>query len=121
MTMPFGKYTGWRIEELPDDYLDWLYTQADIRSKWLRSPIKQEYLARRSGERGNGKNPAKRAGLDHIVAVCPELFAELVQCGYRKLAQAGHPDHGGSLEKMRQLNSLVESLRQYCGRKGRKL
>ena len=61
---------------MPDDYLDWLYTQSDIRSKWLRSAIKQEYLTRRSSECGNGKNPAKCAGLDHIVAECPELFAE---------------------------------------------
>jgi hypothetical protein len=121
MIMPFGKYSGWGIEELPDDYLHWLYTQADIRTKWLRSAIEEEHLARRSGKRGNGTNPANRAGLDHIVGECPELFAELVQCGYRKLAQACHPDHGGSLEKMLQLNSLVESLRQYCGHKGRKL
>jgi hypothetical protein len=40
-----------------------------------------------------------------------ELFVELVSAGYRSLAQRHHPDHGGDAEKMKQLNSLAETLR----------
>jgi uncharacterized protein (DUF3820 family) len=34
--MPFGKYRGWLLSELPDGYLQWLRTLSDLREP-LRS------------------------------------------------------------------------------------
>ncbi len=42
-TMPFGKYTGIKLEEIPLKYLDWL-----IGQDWLKDPVKmcvEEYMS----------------------------------------------------------------------------
>jgi hypothetical protein len=40
------------------------------------------------------------------------MFRELVQAGFRHMALRFHPDHGGRSEDMRQLNLLMEKLRE---------
>src|SRR5215469_14154334 len=50
MRMPFGKHCGAEIEDLPDDYLKWLYEELDILSEPLWKKIHREY-ARRWGRK----------------------------------------------------------------------
>jgi len=32
--MPFGKYKGRKMEDVPDSYLVWCYEQEDMRQRW---------------------------------------------------------------------------------------
>jgi uncharacterized protein (DUF3820 family) len=40
MKMPFGKHSGIEIEELPEDYINWLLDQ-----DWIRDPKNKNLLA----------------------------------------------------------------------------
>ncbi len=42
VTMPFGKHYGELVSELPDSYIIWLTTKADIQSERLREAIEAE-------------------------------------------------------------------------------
>ena len=50
MTMPWGKYRGWAIGNLPDEYLEWLYTKPNANAL-LRAIVEVEFLARRERQR----------------------------------------------------------------------
>ena len=39
MKMPFGKYHGCELDELPDSYIKWLWRKVD-----LREPLRNEIL-----------------------------------------------------------------------------
>lgn len=42
--LPFGKHRGEALEDVPDGYLDWLLTEADIRA-----PLRMQILLHMSG------------------------------------------------------------------------
>jgi hypothetical protein len=79
--MPFGKYRGCLVRELPDGYLAWLSSLSNLREP-LRSVIAEE-CARRSG-----RLPDSRVAEDLIAA------------GQRALARRHHPDAGGTHDAM---------------------
>lgn len=100
MRMPFGKFKGMTLDELPDDYLDWLLTR-DL------SEILTEALLRESDRR------AGSAPIAILIQPCDlELMRLLVDLGYRAAARSLHPDSGGDGEAMIRLNGLAESLRR---------
>jgi uncharacterized protein (DUF3820 family) len=37
-TLPFGKYRGWPLQNVPLDYLAWLLTQKLARAGWPSRP-----------------------------------------------------------------------------------
>ena len=41
--MPFGKYAGYRMDGVPDDYFEWLYYEEDIAPGPVRDYI-EEYV-----------------------------------------------------------------------------
>jgi len=49
MKMPFGKYKGEFVDELPADYIDWLLTECD-----LRPALQKELEAQLALKRGEG-------------------------------------------------------------------
>jgi curved DNA-binding protein CbpA len=62
---------------------------------------------------------ASNAGLrasDHsvyaVLGVRPDAPAEVVEAAYKALAKKYHPDRGGSLETMRQLNWARDQIRR---------
>jgi hypothetical protein len=67
MHMPFGKYKGTLIEDLPDSYLEWLSSLRDLRSR-LRSAIDDEM----------NKRSARRTGEIHSSCPDAEIAAELI-------------------------------------------
>ena len=98
--MPFGKFKGMYIHDMPSDYLTWL-SKLDYIREPLLSAIENELHARTEPVNG-GKT------LDPDVRVMVE---ELVSAGYRKLAQVHHPDHGGETRTMQLVNAAAGWLR----------
>ena len=90
MIMPFGKYKGDRLCELPSDYIEWLMGWNGLREP-LRTELRRELAFREPP---------------------PASMLEIVNSGYKALAMKYHPDVGGSTEKMKILNASVESLRK---------
>ncbi len=108
MMMPFGRYRGLPLSEIPDAYLDWLFT---IRLREpLASALNRE-AARRAGDFG-GSNGAYSGPIRRMTELDSEIAGELVTAGYRVLAQRHHPDHGGETRIMQVINATVEALRQ---------
>jgi hypothetical protein len=108
MTMPFGKYKGTEIAELPSDYLLWMLALDDLREP-LRSAVLREAVRR---------NEEVPIALKHnVVAINlkPEelqLARRLFDAGYKTLARALHPDLGGDVQQMQDLNLFAENVRQ---------
>lgn len=54
MRMPFGKYKGEFVDELPADYVDWLLAECD-----LRPALQAELEAQLALKRGEGVSRRK--------------------------------------------------------------
>jgi hypothetical protein len=103
--MPFGRYRGRLLSELPDDYLGWLATLDDLRKPLARA-VAQEVRRRQDW----AAESAPR-----ITAPAPRLALEIVNVGFRRLAIQLHPDAGGDHTDMQELNAAVEWLRARLG------
>ena len=97
MKMPFGRYEGLELDELPADYLAWLRSRDNMRER--------EWRARQEVDAGS-----RAVVLSAEVAAVAEA---LVSAGYRSLAHQHHPDHGGDGEAMALVNAAVAALRQW--------
>ncbi len=104
MTLPFGKYRGWQLRDLPEDYLCWL---ASIE---LRPVLREAVMMER----------ARRAMSEVSVSFClsseqRKVASEIVEAGRRALARKHHPDAGGNVVVMRDVNSLADRLLEQIG------
>jgi hypothetical protein len=108
--MPFGKYKGCRVEDLPDQYLSDLL-EFDLREP-LRSAVNREIDARFYGHPREPEQPAAAAaGSIELRADEVSLARRIFDAGFRSLARTAHPDVGGDAAEMRALNALAESIR----------
>ena len=102
MRMPFGRYKGWVVDDLPTDYLSWL-SDISLRDPSLRSAVMNELRTRgRSGahaRRTNGHAPN------------PAVVDQLVSASVRTLAKVHHPDCGGDTAMMQKINVAADWLR----------
>ena len=89
--MPFGKYRGYRIEDIPEEYLLWLWDNIELREP-LRTKV--------------------RRTLDQLDIYEPLPEEQLVKRVYRELASKWHPDHGGSNDAMLAINEFYERLQE---------
>ena len=106
MTMPFGKFKGIAVEDLPDGYLCWLAgEEVELRGQ-LAFEVQREY-ARRLHQ----AEPRSQGATIRIAPADVELTRLVVDRGYRAAALLFHPDHGGDPAMMVRLNNLAESLR----------
>ena len=97
MNLPFGKYKGTPLHQLPADYFAWLCS-LELRDQKLRLAIEDERHRRIFLE-------------EHPGSVNPRLVDEIVGAGLRSLAKKFHPDHGGSHEQMQMINVAADWLR----------
>jgi hypothetical protein len=121
-TMPFGKYAGWELEEIPADYLTWLLT---IELKpWLREAVADE-CERRADERERRweEHERRREERERRTAPPPPvgpvicfpleevpLIRRVFDAGFRSLVKKLHPDAGGDVREMQRLNGLAETV-----------
>lgn len=101
VTMPFGRYRGWPLDELPDDYLGWLFSLDDLREP-LRSAVDHEWHSRVD---------APSTALATLPAEAVPIADELVTAGYRALTRRHHPDAGGNHRTMVLVNTAATWLR----------
>jgi hypothetical protein len=102
--MPFGRYRGALLDQLPDDYLAWLLTLDDLREP-LRSAVAREANRRRTHE--------WRHETSARLACCPapDVAEALIGAGLRSLSRRYHPDAGGTHEQMIQVTAVADWLR----------
>ncbi len=116
--MPFGKYKGWPLVEIPTDYLAWLYEESWVRMA-LRLKVGAE-LRRRMAEESEPVSMAPPAVEFQVADL--KLFAELIERGFRAAARHYHPDvgEGSDPEIMIRFNRLAADLRrQIAERRGK--
>jgi hypothetical protein len=95
--MPFGKYRGQELAQVPDDYLLWLLAEGDP-APTLRLAAKRELDRRDATAGANGAGPATGS----VRAVVREWF--------HRQELRHHPDRGVSREAMAALNVAREEL-----------
>ena len=96
MIIPFGKFKGTFLCDLPSDYLAWLQTIE------LRNPLRAAICAEANTRRLNTES-RDFSSAPYIVAV-----DELVSAGFKSLAKKYHPDIGGTHEKMIEITHAAE-------------
>ena len=106
--MPFGKYKGVDVRDLPEDYVVWLIDTIELRDP-LKSAVRAEAEARAGSS--SYRRPVAVEPIIRLDIQDAALFREMVERGYRATALICHPDQGGSSAAMRQLSGLVGSLR----------
>ncbi len=102
MRMPWGKFRGQDIGDVPSSYLAWLVEECDLRPA-LATAVRAE-LADRFAEpclacRLRAQQPPSR------------LPAGLIDSWYRQLCLRWHPDRGGSTAAMQAVGDAYDLLR----------
>jgi hypothetical protein len=96
--MPFGRYRGELLKNLPFTYLEWLMSLDDLRQP-LRSHLEEEYRRREFSQKAEP-------------VIDPRIVDELVGAGLRSLSKKYHPDMGGDHNRMISLNCTADWLRR---------
>lgn len=105
VTMPFGKFAGKFLTDLPDQYIAWLQSAAVE----LREPLKQ-FVADEAERRDRVREAQRAATLITVDVV--EAANEIIKQGVRALTRTRHPDAaGGSGKAMADVNNAAELLR----------
>ncbi len=108
--MPFGKYKGYLISEIPADYLRWCLQSLQRLSPYFRQDIENE-LNRRNGRSSQQQEAPKSGKNDHK----PQLsgWEEVVRTWYRQMAMEFHPDRRlDNGVAMRAINEAHERLKR---------
>jgi hypothetical protein len=101
VTMPFGKFRGTCLRDLPGDYLLWL-RGLELREP-LRTHVAREHARRRHARASSAPQP-QLSPAQRAVAV------QIVTAGFRTLARERHPDHGGAHDDMLVLIAARDAL-----------
>jgi hypothetical protein len=93
MTLPFGKYRGQDIADVPLGYIAWLLEEGRDLKPDLRRALRGELADRLDLQ----PQPARRALPAPAIA---DAVTEIIAAGYRAVALRAHPDRGGTHEAM---------------------
>src|SRR5262245_42509479 len=117
VVMPWRKYCGVPLGEVPRSYLRWCLDNLDDMNPWLRGKIEETLnggpppgQGTRTDNGGSSYRPPFTGAQPHAGA-SEAMAARIVEAGYRNLARQLHPDTGGDLASMVELNLTVEWLR----------
>ena len=104
--MPFGKYRGRLLRDLPGWYVEWLREQSYLRDP-LKSALDAEAARRIDENRGTDFHT-------ETPDVCPDpqIANAVITAGLHALAKRNHPDRAGDHARMVAVNLCVEWLRE---------
>lgn len=91
-SMPWGKYKGVPLSQVPGSYLFWVLEECESADGLLKMDIQQE-LSRRLPPRP-------------VPAAQPTIDRARILDWCKRAAIACHPDHGGSVRAMKLVNEL---------------
>lgn len=117
--MPFGKYKGGDLEDIPDDYLLWVLDNCELRSPTLRraiherlgldwEPDDEEEPTVGWGRTAAPPPPPPSSGAP--VAAIRAAVLDAVKQWHRRAALTHHPDRGGSVATMQAINAAADDL-----------
>jgi hypothetical protein len=107
--LPWGKFRGALIAEVPSTYLVWLLEESDIDESYCLA-IRQ-LLARRLGLQRSPAPPSRGPMLPP--GELAPAFRAMLEAGYRTLALQHHPDRGGDVEAMKRVNAARDWARAW--------
>jgi hypothetical protein len=110
--MPFGKYKGRELGDVPESYLLWLLDEAENLSGTLRREITRVLGLEDPDDDDEDDDPtppppATPPGAPTIEAI--------VKAWYRRMAYKYHPDRGGSTDAMQTINDAHDHLKELAG------
>lgn len=94
MILQFGKYRGRSIEDVPDDYIEYMIESNEKSLRTFRD---------------------EKARREAIHDAKLSMMERIVQAGYRQLSLQHHPDHGGSTTTMQEVNAAYTKLKASLG------
>lgn len=110
--MPWGKHKGTPLQNLPEDYLQWLVDGTGrnfckVKFPKLYADLEAELERRECGlpVNKNGKLSEDARG----------LLPRFIKYGFRELSKELHPDKGGSHDDFVALKELKEFLENIAG------
>lgn len=95
--MPFGRYRGCALLEIPTNYLVWVIEKSDITDIDVRRAIRAE-LAWRFTDASGRTLPTTAITIPSSLTT---PVTSIIKHGVRDLARQHHPDVGGDPETMR--------------------
>jgi hypothetical protein len=117
--MPFGKYKGGDLEDIPDDYLLWVLDNCELRSPTLRRAIHERLGLTWEPDEGDEEPsvgwgraappPPQPPGGAPVAAIRAAVL-DAVKQWHRRAALAHHPDRGGSVATMQAINAAADDL-----------
>ena len=100
LKMPFGKYRGFHVSEVPLSYLAWIFESLTGKPE-IHEAARAEIRRRVSGYEAVYELDTKPLSMERVKRV------------YRTLAMEFHPDrNGGNGEAMKGINAFYEAIRQ---------
>jgi hypothetical protein len=112
MIMPWGKFRGRDVRNVPTSYPAWIIETPHVRDARGRAAARE--LGRRFGDGGSERARAMAASSRVPPALC-SVAHEIVERGFRHRARERHPDHGGDHRRMIELNTAIAVLRAVIG------
>ena len=103
MRMPFGKWRGYELDEIPLTYLQWLWANAELKGGLSDAVYEAIQYQQEQIERRQYYSPAMPT---------TKVDAVQIQKIYRNLAMKWHPDKGGNHAAMQALNEFYEQIKQ---------
>ncbi len=111
--MPFGKYKGQLIDDLPLDYIEWCLDNLDLRPE-LEDAFERR-LEGKSSYSSPPPPPPNSGFLPKLDSKDIPLLIELMEAGRRSMAKSHHPDHGGDTATMQRINRIVDQVKSLKG------
>ncbi|MBL8799665.1 MAG: DUF3820 family protein [Planctomycetia bacterium] len=105
MRMPFGKYAGELLEDIPDSYLLWLLS-IELQP-WLHGAVAEEVRSRQLGS-------PYRQDRQHAAPPVPKLV-EVLGAVRKRLALSYHPDRGNDPGIMKGINLALDAVQEAIG------